>query len=179
MMKQLGLCLAALLCVAGCTRPAAVRNVATNAQPLVASLQRGALASGQNMAIQRRDLQRRTAQFEAIRRDQLGLTAVYTGAWEDAGRQEDVERLERLSAGEDEIRAEPFAHLRPAAPPQLATVRIQTEGLTTIAQALDRLKGEQGLTARDLWGFASEVLEEARKVEEERAEQAPAAQPQP
>lgn len=165
--------LLAVLVLAGCARPAAVRSVATNAQPLVANLQRMSTAAGENMTIQRRDLVRSAAGFEALRRDQQGLVAEHRANWLDGGREGLVAQLDRLSSVEESQQADPLVTLRAApAPAAVAPVRIQLQGLTTIARALDRLKGEQGLTARDLAGFVSEVVAETNKIQAERAGEA-------
>jgi outer membrane murein-binding lipoprotein Lpp len=180
-MRRVLIPLLSVVVLAGCTRPAAVRNVATTAQPLVANLQRMATAAGENMTIHRRDLVRSATQYEALRGDQAALVADRREAWLDSGRGDITEQLDRLSVVQESQRADPLATLRPAAPAAaVAPVRIQLQGLTTIARALDRLKGEQGLTARDLAGFVSEVVTETNKLNAERAGETPAAAaPQP
>ncbi len=159
----------------GCARPTAVRQLAVTAQPDVANLQRAALLASENMSMQRRNLARSTADYEALRRDQTARVAELKLRWEDAERASDVDRLSRLQGGDVELRANPYASLQDAAPqPAAAGVRIQTQGLAAVAQALDRLKGKQGLTPRDLIGFAAEVRTEIEKIEKERESEAPA-----
>jgi hypothetical protein len=158
------------LLATACTRPAEVRNVAISAQPLVANLQRMSTAAGENMTIQRRDLSRSAANFDAIRRDQSALVQDLRATWLDAGRNSDVAQLERLTAVSDAQAADPLATLRPPSRGEVhPPVRVQLDGLTTVAKALDRLKGEQGLTSRELAGFVAEVVIETNKIQAERA----------
>jgi len=167
--------MAMLVCVAGCTRPQAVRDVATNAQPLVANLQRSAVSMSRHIEMQRQDLIQTTSRYNYNQRVFGAQVTEMQEDWLDANNQESARRLERYRARDAEVRADPLASLTPVAITAAPRTQIKVDGLTGVARALERLQGKQGLSAADLLSFSQSVSTEIEKLEQEEASVGPAA----
>ena len=170
-----------LLPLCACTRPEAVRNVATNARPLVVNLERAGASMARHLQEQRQDVMRSTARFEANSSDVAAQTAAIEADWSDAGRKLELERLERYRSGDTAARADPLGSLRSTDPAKAPRVELKLEGLTTAAKSLERLEGEQGLSGEDILAFGMEVSDELKKLEQEapsQSESQPPSDPQ-
>lgn len=165
--RMLILCSAILF--SACARPQAVRTVATTAKPLVANLQRASTLSARHLAMQREDVLRSTARFQAARVQSDSEVSEFTEDWLDQGRKAELDRLARFRTNDASLRSDPLAHLRPISPIEVAPTEISTAGLTAVAKTLDRLEGEKGLSVAQLLSFAREVSDELTKLEEEKA----------
>ena len=157
--------------LAGCTRPASVRAVASASEPVLIGIQRSGAALNRQFLLQRENLAVSTARYESVRSDLNTIVSAYQGDWIDAGQKERLERLERFRAGDAQLLSDPLATFR--APTLIVTppASLDLKGLVAGAKALGRLKGEEGLTELDLIGFFREVGTELNKIEEEQKDE--------
>lgn len=165
-MKRLTILLL-LAASAGCTRPAAVRQVATSSQPVLATIQSSAKPLRQRFQEQREEFAASIAAIERTRRLDSEIVVARENVWGDIGNKEAATLLARYRAEDAAIRANPLASLATAQPEPVKVDSIELGGLGKALSAMERLKQSEGLTTYDLIAFARDTSAELKKLDAE------------
>jgi hypothetical protein len=173
-MRMLTILLLLAAC-AGCTRPAAVRQVAKASQPVLTTIQSTAKPLRARFQEQREDFVASIASIERTRRLDSEIVLGRENVWGDIGNKDAAALLARYRAEDAAIRANPLASLTAASPETVKVNTIELGGLTKALSTMERLKRSEGLTSYDLIDFARDTSAELKKLEAE-AEASAAAQ---
>lgn len=161
----------AVVALTGCTRPAAVREVAAQSKVLLNKAHVSGEALREQFKAQRFDLARSAASYDAIRRDTAQAVSLAEALWRDEKRLDLIEQLRAQQVLDGRVREDAFS-------PDLVPVQqaitvpdpapIDIAGLLKAAQALDRMQKERSISAQGFLGFAKSVSDELKKLQDEK-----------
>lgn len=165
----LALYLIALL--AGCARPAEVRELASAALPIAANLQTSASALQERFSLQRKELDGRADTWTTLIDSERSRIGLVERDWRFAGSDGLAKQLAILREGDKAIVADPLASLAPSAPTKIKMPTLDKASINNVVGGFDKLRHANPQNIKDLVSFSQSVNSELSKLKDEKSPQ--------
>jgi hypothetical protein len=160
-----------VILLSACTRPGAVKEVATQAEVLLNRAHRSGEALREQLTAQRTDLAHSAAGYDAIRRDTAQNVTNIETEWRDAKLTALSDQLKTQRAFDQQVREDPFAQTLIPVQPALEVPEppaLDIAGLIKAARALERMQGDRAISLTEALRFAQSVSDELQKLQDEQ-----------
>jgi len=168
-MMRLILCVAALVTLGACSRPAEVRSLATSALPVATNLQTAAAAQQGRFAAQRAAFDGRAT--ELAKQAVLARDATYQieQDWRFQGETALPRKLALYREGDAAILADPLASVTPATALTSKPPAFELGSLSKVVSGFDQLRKSRALERRELLAFFGSVNTKLAEIDKEMA----------
>jgi hypothetical protein len=157
--------------LSACSRPQAVRDVATASQPVVLGIRRSGSEIQTRFQLQREAFAAREVDLQRLTASARARSDAIERKWRFSADEKKLAQLTKqlgvLREKDEQVRANPLAATAVPPPPEVETIKLDLAPLGRTLSALDLLKGTHRLDWEDYVAFGRATNEELDKLSRE------------